>query len=570
MTCTHDFPQVPYASVYIAGTVVDRILVCKECGELKRETVGGSKFLDAEFAKLMAEREAKVPTKPEQEKPEPSMEAILASIRRIIFNIFPVLKDGDFGDQLCRSLQFALHRPPNGKSRRRLCSSPKDVAGGIYIGICLMPAMPTVESRLVLATCFVDSATLVAGLTGVGRIYFAQLPATFGELVGKEGFELMPSVVQNGAVQPRLLPNVPARRVNRSCRTRGHVLGLQRLQHHHAMRRSNLGGALMVPVQPGAGHFGFRACQSLAGGIAAVRSTLTPGKRLGLLARAPIQDIQPFFGYIQEPAVRQRDSVRHASVYTNRRTEVLRRLVLDLDAEDDVPAQGIAGEGDVLDRAGNVTGQPELHFSDLRQLHGSPLGVELAPLAVATAEAEAVVDATFARRGIVGPARKEVAERLIQIPKRLLLRNNGHCGNPVELSPQRSQFTSLRRVTDGTPGICFELAPPVTTLLQSEVIDEAADTSVLAEQGLLFVSGIKPVSVASVQHALFFLPVPVNDTPDQVRHRNPEPLSFPLEKGNLRFGQADHLLVHSHADYISTIKAPVNHKLKKGALSFPA
>lgn len=78
--------------------------------------------------------------------------------KRRKLNILPAMKGGISEMSLSTSLWFALHRRPNGSPRRGLCSSHEDIAGGIRISVCRMPAVSTVEARLALAVSFVNRA----------------------------------------------------------------------------------------------------------------------------------------------------------------------------------------------------------------------------------------------------------------------------------------------------------------------------------------------------------------------------------------------------------------------------
>lgn len=79
--CDHEFCLVPYANVYVAGNCLDRIMRCDKCGMPKRETIGSADYLGKEFRELVAAFEGREPAR---NVPEPTMEAIRDSIRRIL------------------------------------------------------------------------------------------------------------------------------------------------------------------------------------------------------------------------------------------------------------------------------------------------------------------------------------------------------------------------------------------------------------------------------------------------------------------------------------------------------
>ena len=78
-------------------------------------------------------------------------------------------------------------------------ASGRDVDGSVEVGVFDEAAGCTHEARLVLAAFGVDGIASRAGLRGIGGIDLHERPATLFELVGKQRFEGVPALIEDGA-----------------------------------------------------------------------------------------------------------------------------------------------------------------------------------------------------------------------------------------------------------------------------------------------------------------------------------------------------------------------------------
>ena len=82
---------------------------------------------------------------------------------------------------------------------------PQNVYRCIVIGIHVVPAMATDKRRLVLTTFSVYGPAFRTGLRCLVSRYRAKVSTPFFQFVAKQGFEDMPTLIQNRPIQPRLL-----------------------------------------------------------------------------------------------------------------------------------------------------------------------------------------------------------------------------------------------------------------------------------------------------------------------------------------------------------------------------
>lgn len=409
---------------------------------------------------------------------------------------------GIFESRLSGSIWSTLQRAPNGNPRRGLCSSPEDIAGGVGVGVCRVPAMSAVENRLALAVRLIDAAAGMARQRRVRGVDFSQFASALCHFVRQQVFKLAPAVSENDPVQARFLAHIPARLGDRPSGARRHVCDFQRLDHDDAVAVGYFGRPFMVPVSAQASGFRSSLRYQFAGCHPAVRSPLASGQGALVLAGAAIKQFQPFARHIHESAVRQGDSTDDASIDANGRAEVCGGVVLYGAAEGDMPPERIASDRHVFDGAGDAAREPKPDVSDLREPDNCPFFVELAPRAFRSGEPEAVALPFLVWGRRVGSAGKEVLVRSLKVAQHFLLADHRYSRNPFEFGSQSGEFAVLRLECQVPAGIGSVLAPPVPALLQPEIIDEAADPRVLPEQPFLFRRRVEPKSVASGNHGL--------------------------------------------------------------------
>ena len=227
---------------------------------------------------------------------------------------------------------------------------------------------------------------------------------------------MVPAVLQDRTIEASLLPDVPARLLDRSARAGGHVFGLERLDYDGAKAVRQRRSGLVVPMFPRAGRVGLGGCGSAAGLGVALRSTLAAR---GLLLRfpvAPIENPKALDGDGRKFAGRKGDGVGNTAVDPDSRAAVRRGVVFDFLGERDVPAQRVERDSNVLELPQHRPRVAETDPADLRKARGTPAAIEALGFDLAALETEAFVDATAARRWVTGDAGEEIVECLVEIP----------------------------------------------------------------------------------------------------------------------------------------------------------
>src|SRR5215207_1654152 len=357
-----------------------------------------------------------------------------------------------------------------------------------------MSACDALKARLVLATSHVCGTAGRTGLLSKGRAGLDHPSAAFLHLVGEDQVECAPALVEDGAVEARLLPD-PAPRLFEGAAGRGrHGLDAQVLQYGDAEPLGDRARGPVVEVEadpPGAG---------LQAGHATALASIAPGTPLAVgedALRPALRGLDPIQarGDGHHLARREGEGRCHATVDPNGGPNVLRSLVLDLAGKGDVPPVRSARDGGVLERAPDRARVTEFHPADLRQAHRAPFGVQAAGFDLASGKAKRVVDAFLARGWVARAPGEKVDERPVQVAQRLLLTGDVNGPDPVELGAEPGQFRRLLDVTEAMP------SAPCRPLLQGKVVDEAAPARELPEQGLLFGGRTELEAVAAGDHS---------------------------------------------------------------------
>ena len=285
---------------------------------------------------------------------------------------------------------------------------PQNVYRFIVIGIHVVPAMATDKRRLVLTTFSVYGPTFRTGLRCVVSRYLAKVSAPFFQFVAKQGFEDMPTLIQDRPVQPRLLAHHTPRIGKSAFGTDSHTLDVELFKHHGAKAIAKIPrNPIMVPVladAPLTGLYG-RDTASLFGvsdgpGFSASKHTLSHSLSTLKHGKAGRQG--------QHLARGQCQCFRHPAVNTDlRRQGCGGRIMLNREVEADMPtARGEIGR-DVVKCAGQRPCVAVSHTANLGQTDLGPLGIQLVSLDFTALKAERVVDATPSGAGVFCDAIEE-------------------------------------------------------------------------------------------------------------------------------------------------------------------
>ncbi|OJY66394.1 MAG: hypothetical protein BGP09_31175 [Rhizobium sp. 60-20] len=359
--------------------------------------------------------------------------------------------------------------------------------------------MATGKERLAFAAHTVNSSAFRTGLRRVGGIDTDKRPATFFQFIGENGFKPTPALIANASVQSRLLPNIAPRRgksaLGRSC----HVLDIEIFENHGSESFGNIQRYLVLPITADT----CNACRQLRNSSRSfnptLRSTFFP--RYDFLNTAPFsfQDINR--SWDREHFARGKcQCIGNTAIYSDTRTDIGRRDMLNFTDKGCMPTVGIERNAYVFDLAAHGTCIAELHPTDLGEPYGRPLTIHLLDLDLATKKTKGIIDAFFARRWISGPTRKEIFERLIQVPQRLLFTSLANSSDPIEFGAQGRKFTSLRKIIKLLLMDTLVSAPMISTLLQSKIVNESAHARELQEQRILFLRRNELISKTAINH----------------------------------------------------------------------
>ena len=130
--------------------------------------------------------------------------------------------------------------------RRRVPA--QNVERSICIGVDMEAAMPTDKDRLAFAALSVNGSAFRTGLRCVCGIDLAQVSAAFFELVGKDGLEAEPALIEDRAVQSGLLPDHTARFFYGPLGRSRHVFDAQIFQNNRPKAAGKIERGLVRPI----------------------------------------------------------------------------------------------------------------------------------------------------------------------------------------------------------------------------------------------------------------------------------------------------------------------------------
>jgi len=298
-------------------------------------------------------------------------------------------------------LHGLLHERFSGEARENRVSRGQNVLRGVDVRMIRVPAGEAVK-RLAFPVFLVRIAAPVAGPAGVPRIDEDELSAAPLQLVGQLAGELRPSLVEDGPVQPGLLLHVRTGRLDRSRCAAAHVLHSQIFQHEGGMvlrqamaqlvqKVLALPGDLRAVAREPRSRFGETVRHGQAHALGnwpgdAHRLLLRldlPGAA-ALVAAQPVQRLLVGVERRDETAVGRGEEVPDSPVAGAHRCRHRPGLIHPLGLDRDVPAQGVAGDGEVPGRAGQVPAVAVAEPAELGQpdpavwfVHGEALHVRL-------------------------------------------------------------------------------------------------------------------------------------------------------------------------------------------------
>lgn len=386
-------------------------------------------------------------------------------------------------------MRFTVHRPTDVEvSPCGHRPSGGDVACGVHVGIA-RPGLAgdAPENRLALAILRCNMPACGASLRRVrGRDLFD--PAKCLVLQSRD--EFAPPAAKDRTVESPLLSDPATWTFGRSSCTAGHTPNIESFDSNRVESTGDVGAGLFHPVLP---TVGLARPQFSDGQL---RSGTTVRPLLGA-RKSTLQHFQPAclpgtqMRYVHQFARRQRRRNSNATVYAYDASVTGAGDRLGYVREGNMPAAGpVKGHPVRLHRFGHVPGEPESHPPNLGYKNLAVAPVQ--PLYVCGFDpylAESFMNAGFApRRSSVG-AVEEVAHRLGEIPKRLLLQSRRTGGEPVEFGARIGQLSTLlgkaRRSTAWTP---------VILLLNSQIPYVSGLSAVPTQRNGLFLGRKEAVS----------------------------------------------------------------------------
>jgi len=409
-----------------------------------------------------------------------------------------------------------FNAPPTGEGSARChdLSGREDVSCCVYVGVGFAATNDASEAGSTSARAGIDHATRRAFLRGVGRRDLDQCSTPSVDLVGELASQLSPARGEDRSVQAGLLRDVHSRCRRRALGTACHRDHVEPLDHDHAVALGDLGREFVEEVSANTRFAGPELGDLVERALMAARSlALTAGaapSRSFLTARASLQAAKPFrlpwrkrrAGV--QVAGRQSDGCRDAAVDPYRRAEAgPRPLHLVLADQGDMPAEGIAGDRQVLDLPLRLSRKAKTNPAQLWDSHLAPAAREPADrdltLGGPRLDAKTLVEPLALEARVAGLAAKEAHKGAVEIAERLLW-NVG-----MRLSKPEISALGLRKLRPGLVWIAQARAahaPRCPALLKRCVPYSSGAARPSRHRRLLLGAGIQPVAVSRVFHAV--------------------------------------------------------------------
>ena len=346
----------------------------------------------------------------------------------------------------------------------------KYVNSSVVIGIVAETAGSTDEGRLVFTAPTVNGSAGRACLRRVGWIDFND-PKCFVE---KHRFDLVPSDVEDSAIETAFLSNVLAGLRNRSACGFCHALCTEALDYHCTVAPRNLGGRLVRPMLADAGLSGLEDGNPTKGLGVPNGPALTPtGNALGF-ADAPFQQSDS----VWKPVCRsigkhQRD--RNASINADRAANVL-NISINLAPDGNLPTERGSANGDLGHLAFYIAGHAKPDPTDLRQPNAAPSMVYALNRDLAPVKGKGIVDALLLWLGEPAKSLEGTPVGIIQRLQGVLLSRLAALADKVYFGPKCRQFPRLSNVIQIVAGPGLVVPPVIAALFKRKVPDQSANT----------------------------------------------------------------------------------------------
>lgn len=376
----------------------------------------------------------------------------------------------------------------------------KNIECGIVIGIGMEATRSADEERLVLAASTVHGSAARTRLRGKARVH---LHDTMG-LVEKHRLDLVPAHVENSAVEPALLCDVPAGFLHGSGGTGGHVSGAKPLDNRSSVVPADGGCSLVRPVFADTGGLCLECCNALASKGVTVRTPLTTCEDALCLTCPSLDDVEPFRQHVNR-AIGEHEWHGHAPINADRAfgRKVADVAVLATDA--DLPAKGRKADGRFRELARQIPHHAELDPAYLRQTDTAPAVVQALNGYLASIEGEGIVHAFLLRLRIAATALEEAAVSIVQRFERVLLAGLADSADKVYLAAERRQFPRLRHIVQVVASSGLIVPPVFAALFKSKIPHKTADARELKEGFFLQGVGLEPVCEATKRHKINFI-----------------------------------------------------------------
>jgi hypothetical protein len=343
-------------------------------------------------------------------------------------------------------LRFTVHRPASAEVFP-CCHRPSggDVACGVHVSVArTRTAGDALENRLALAVFRRDMPTGRASLRRVRSWNVFEPPQG---LKLQPGNQQPPALAVNLAVEAPFLRDIGARALTSTARRAGHGPYIQILDADGVEAARHIGGGLFHPVTPAICLTSAQPRNRQPRSFAPIRSTSRSGQTL-LQSAQPLRFTSTKARNAQQLPAGQRGRYRHAAINTDDAPISRSRDGFRDGGKSDVPTpRPIPSDAVGLHRLGYSAGPAEPRPTSLRYPYLPVAAAE--PLDMARFQSDLPKPIVLA--GLTPPratvrAVEKVAQRLREVPQRLLLDGLRPGRQPLVFGAGRSQLGTLRVV----------------------------------------------------------------------------------------------------------------------------
>ena len=383
---------------------------------------------------------------------------------------------------------------PLDKLHARSVPPVSNVDCSIQVGIGAETARRTYKRRLAFTPSFVHGSTCRTCLRCIFGIDFDQIHG----LVEQHRFNLMPSDIENSAVEPTFLSNAFPRFFDSSRSRSRHVLRSQSLDYDSSEMAAYIGCGFMRPMLPHTGLFCLDGRYTSLSLRPTSRAPVTPG---GNPLRMPgfLFKIRHLARQMVGRPIGKHNGNSNATIYPDD-TARIGNFSVDLAPNGNGPTKsGFAdrGFGEFTDRSSCPT---EFYPPNRGKANHSPSFVQSGNLNFSTGKRESVVNSFFLWLWVSTETFKKSLVGIVKIFQGELFRRLADISDKIKLSTQCGQFSRLRDIVEIIPRSLLIISPMLFPLLKGEVPDKAADARVLSKLLRLFWRWPQCVGKTSVHH----------------------------------------------------------------------